>query len=85
MACGTPVIAMRCGSVPEVLEDGVSGFIVETEEQAVAAVRRLATLDRAKVRAAFDARFTARRMAEDYVQLYHRLIAQRQPRQLKLA
>jgi len=85
MACGTPVIAMRCGSVPEVLEDGVSGFIVETEAQAVAAVRRLPTLDRAKVRAAFDGRFTGRRMAEDYVRLYHRLAALRQPAQLKLA
>jgi glycosyltransferase involved in cell wall biosynthesis len=74
MACGTPVIAMRCGSVPEVLEEGISGFIVENEEQAVAAVHRLPKLSRAKVRKAFDDRFTARRMAEDYVQLYQHLV-----------
>lgn len=85
MACGTPVIAMRQGSVPEVIEDGVSGFIVDTEEEAVAAVHRLPELDRAKVRHAFDTRFTGRRMAENYVALYERLIALRQPMRLKLA
>jgi glycosyltransferase involved in cell wall biosynthesis len=85
MACGTPVVAMRLGSVPEVIEHGVSGFIVDSEEEAIAAVRRLPQLDRAKVRAAFDARFTGRRMAEDYVRLYERLIALRQPMRLKLA
>ncbi|WP_414637920.1 glycosyltransferase family 4 protein [Aliidongia sp.] len=85
MACGTPVVAMRQGSVPEVIEEGVSGFIVENEDEAIAAVRRLPELDRAKVRHAFDTRFTGRRMAEDYVRLYERLIAMRQPMQLKLA
>ncbi|HLZ65727.1 MAG TPA: glycosyltransferase family 4 protein [Aliidongia sp.] len=85
MACGTPVIAMRNGSVPEVIEEGVSGFIVETEAQAIAAVRRLPELDRKRVRQAFDHRFTGRRMAEDYVRLYEELIALRQPAQLKLA
>lgn len=73
MACGTPVIALRCGSVPEVIEHGVSGFIVENEDQAVAAVHQLPQLDRAGVRAAFDARFTAERMAADYVALYQGL------------
>ncbi|WP_242126370.1 glycosyltransferase family 4 protein [Sphingobium sp. Sx8-8] len=73
MACATPVVAFRCGSVPEVIEHGVSGFIVETEDEAVDAVRRLDDLDRCRVRAAFDARFTAERMAADYVQLYHGL------------
>ncbi|MFD2429437.1 glycosyltransferase family 4 protein [Sphingobium scionense] len=73
MACGTPVIAFRCGSVPEVIEHGVSGFIVATEDQAVAAVAALPHLDRARVRGAFDARFTAERMAVDYVALYRRL------------
>jgi len=85
MACGTPVIAMRRGSVPEVIEDGVTGFIVDTEEEAIAAVHRLPELDRDRVRRRFEARFTGRRMAEDYVRLYERLIAQRQPIRLKLA
>jgi glycosyltransferase involved in cell wall biosynthesis len=75
MACGTPVIAYRRGSVPEVIEDGQSGFIVDSEEEAITAVKRLPTLDRRKVRQAFDRRFTARRMAEDYVQHYRQLLA----------
>ncbi|NWK98886.1 glycosyl transferase [Sphingobium lactosutens] len=73
MACATPVIAFRCGSVPEVIEHGLSGFIVDSEDEAVAAVAALRHLDRARVRGAFDARFTARRMAADYVALYHGL------------
>ena len=76
MACGTPVIAFDDGSVPEVLEDSVTGFIVHNEEQAVDAVRRLGTLDRSRVRAEFERRFTARHMAQNYLQLYARLIAQ---------
>ena len=76
MACGTPVIAFRSGSVPEVIDDGVTGFIVESEEEAVEAVRnRLPKLDRRKVRAGFERRFTARRMAEDYVRHYQQLVA----------
>ncbi len=83
MACGTPVIAYNRGSVPEVLEDGVTGFLVEDEKGALAALRRLDRLDRAAVRRAFEARFTARRMAEDYLALYRRLIAaQSRPRLL---
>ena len=73
MACGTPVIAFRRGSVPEVMEDGVTGFIVDTDAEAAHAITRLGTLDRRRVRAAFEQRFTARRMAEDYVRLYNRL------------
>ena len=73
MACGTPVIAFRSGSVPEVIDDGVSGFIVNNEDEAVKAVDRLGELDRARVRATFDRRFTARRMAEDYVSVYEEL------------
>jgi glycosyltransferase involved in cell wall biosynthesis len=73
MACATPVIAFRCGSVPEVIEHGVSGFIVDSEDEAVAAVAALPHFDRAGVRAAFDARFTAQRMASDYVALYRGL------------
>ena len=72
MACGTPVIAFRRGSVAEVLEQGVSGFIVEPadEQGALDALRRLHSLDRREVRAAFERRFTARRMAEDYLRIY---------------
>ena len=73
MACGTPVIAFRAGSVPEVIDDGVSGFIVRDENEAVAATRRLHELDRATVRATFDRRWTGRRMAQDYVDLYEAL------------
>jgi glycosyltransferase involved in cell wall biosynthesis len=73
MACGTPVIAYRRGSVPEIIQDGVSGFIAETIEEAVAAVQRAADLDRAKVRAEFERRFTAERMARDYLGFYQQL------------
>src|ERR1700761_2841879 len=74
MACGTPVIAYRSGSVPEVVEDGVTGFIVENEEQAVRAVGDLGRLDRRKVRARFEERFTADRMARAYESAYRALI-----------
>ena len=74
MACGTPVIAYRSGSVPEVITDGVSGFIVDDIEGAVAAVRRLDELDRAGCRASFEARFTVDRMARDYLDVYDRVI-----------
>ena len=74
MACGTPVIAFNCGSVPEVMDDGVTGFIVNNVDEAVAAVAKVHTLDRKKVRATFDRRFVSRRMAEDYVNLYEELI-----------
>jgi glycosyltransferase involved in cell wall biosynthesis len=79
MACGTPVIAFRNGSVPEVIDDGVTGFIVDNEEQAVGAVKRLHQLDRGRIRQVFDECFTARRMAEDYLDIYRQLIAQHQP------
>jgi glycosyltransferase involved in cell wall biosynthesis len=70
MACGTPVVAWRSGSVPEVIDDGVTGFIVTNEDDAVAAIGRLHELDRITVRKTFDRCWTARRMAEDYVELY---------------
>ena len=73
MACGTPVIAFENGSVPEVLEDGVTGFIVHSENQAVEAVQRLGTLDRARIRREFARRFTAQHMAQNYLKLYARL------------
>lgn len=74
MACGTPVIAFRSGSVPEVIEDGVTGFIVDSEEEAIQAVKHVTTLNRRKVRHAFEKRFTARRMAHDYVRYYQHLV-----------
>jgi glycosyltransferase involved in cell wall biosynthesis len=73
MACGTPVIAFNCGSVPEVMDHGVTGFIVNSIDEAAAAVGKVHTLDRARVRATFDRRFTARRMAEDYLDVYEEL------------
>jgi glycosyltransferase involved in cell wall biosynthesis len=75
MACGTPVIAFRSGSVPEVVEDGVSGFVVETVDQAAGVVAMAASLDRANVRTAFENRFTIERVAHDYLQMYHQLVA----------
>ncbi len=80
MACGTPVIAFNRGSVPEIVEDGLTGFIVEDETGAVAAVRRLGSLPRARVRQRFEERFTARRMAEDYLRIYRSLGAAERPR-----
>jgi len=73
MACGTPVIAFNRGSVPEVVDDGISGFIVEDELGAIGAVQRLAEIERTGVRRRFDERFTARRMAQDYLALYRSL------------
>jgi len=75
MACGTPVIAYRSGSVPEVIDHGVSGFIVDDIDGAVDAVGRLDELDRGAVRATFERRFSVERMARDYVAVYEQLIA----------
>ena len=75
MACGTPVIAWNRGSVPEIVEEGVTGFVVSTEAEAVAALARVDQLDRAAVRRRFEDRFTAERMARDYLALYRRLLA----------
>jgi glycosyltransferase involved in cell wall biosynthesis len=70
MACGTPVVAFNRGSVPEIIEEGLTGFIVESETEAVAAIGRLDRLSRTRVRDRFDQRFTARRMANDYLDVY---------------
>ncbi|HEX2885207.1 glycosyltransferase family 4 protein [Vineibacter terrae] len=70
MACGAPVIAFNRGSVPEIIDDGVTGFVVEDEVGAVAAVQRLPKLSRTGIRRQFERRFTARRMAEDYLHVY---------------
>jgi len=74
MACGTPVLAFRCGSVPEIVDEGVSGVIVETIEEAIAAVPRLLAMDRRAVRKQFELRFSSARMASDYVHLYRRML-----------
>jgi glycosyltransferase involved in cell wall biosynthesis len=74
MACGTPVIAHRRGSVPEIIEHGVSGFIVNSLDEAVAAAAAVDDLDRAAVRRCFDMRFTAEVMARSYLKLYERLV-----------
>ncbi|MDR3469399.1 MAG: glycosyltransferase family 4 protein [Xanthobacteraceae bacterium] len=80
MACGTPVIAYNRGSVAEIIDEGLTGFIVEDEISAVAAVGRLSGLDRTAVRAQFAARFTARRMALDYLAAYRGLMRAAEPR-----
>jgi glycosyltransferase involved in cell wall biosynthesis len=78
MACGTPVIAYRGGAVPEIMEQGHTGFIVHGVEDAVEAVRDVAQLSRKRCREVFEERFTATRMAHDYVQQFERLIASNQ-------
>jgi len=75
MACGTPVLAFRCGSVPEVIDHGVTGYIVDTIDEAVAVVGNLLRLDRMAVRRRFEERFTAERMTRAYVETYRRLIS----------
>jgi glycosyltransferase involved in cell wall biosynthesis len=75
MACGTPVIAFGMGSVPEVIDDGVTGYIVDGVEDAVGAVEQVATLDRHLIRRVFEERFSARRMCHDYVSVYQKIRA----------
>jgi glycosyltransferase involved in cell wall biosynthesis len=79
LACGTPVIAYGHGSVPELIDDGVTGFIVHDQEQAIAAARAVHRLDRATCRATFERRFCSRVMAQQYLSLYHRLAQARVP------
>jgi glycosyltransferase involved in cell wall biosynthesis len=83
MACGTPVIAYRGGAVPEIMEECHTGFIVEELEDAVEAVRRVPELSRKRCREVFEQRFTATRMANDYVQVYERLINRKQDKPLE--
>jgi glycosyltransferase involved in cell wall biosynthesis len=80
MACGTPVIAYNRGSVPEIVDEGLTGFIVEDEISAVSAVGRLSQLSRAAIRQQFERRFTARRMALDYLAAYRSLTEAAAPR-----
>jgi glycosyltransferase involved in cell wall biosynthesis len=76
MACGAPVIAFNRGSVPEVIEDGVSGFIVENVDEAVAALNRLNALSRRTVRACFDLRYSSAVMAAQYVNIYKKMLSE---------
>ena len=77
MACGTPVIAFPFGSMPELIEPGVNGALVESIEQAVAAVEALPALDRTLCRRSFEERFTTARMARDYIGVYEALAKER--------
>jgi glycosyltransferase involved in cell wall biosynthesis len=79
MACGTPVIAFPCGSVPEVIDHGVSGLLVDSVKEAAAAVPVAAAMDRARVRATFEDRFTIERVAADYLQVYLSLCGRGRP------
>ena len=74
LACGTPVLAFRCGSVPEVITDGVTGFIVDDIEEAVKCVKKLGRVSRVKCRQEFETRFTDRRMAHDYIEVYEKVL-----------
>ncbi len=80
MACGTPVIAYNRGSVPEIIDEGLTGFVVEDETSAVASVGKLEGLDRTAIRKQFEKRFTARRMALDYLSAYRSLMEAAKPR-----
>jgi glycosyltransferase involved in cell wall biosynthesis len=77
MACGTPTIAFGNGSVPEIIEDGISGFIVDSVDAAVQAVEGVAFIDRRQCRAAFERRFTSQRMAHDYLKIYNQIMEHR--------
>jgi glycosyltransferase involved in cell wall biosynthesis len=79
LSCGTPVVAFRGGSVDEVIEDGVSGFVVESVDQAVEALGRLGELDRERCRNVFESRFTVKRMVADYMKVYRQLQRSRDP------
>lgn len=74
MACGTPALAFRCGSVPEVIDEGVTGIIVDDIDEGIRALPRVIALDRRAVRRRFEERFSATRMAKDYLSLYHSLL-----------
>jgi glycosyltransferase involved in cell wall biosynthesis len=78
MACGTPVIARPCGSVPELIEDGRTGFIADTVDELVEAVKRIDTIDRAECRRVVEQRFSVPRMVDDYEALYRRAVSARQ-------
>jgi glycosyltransferase involved in cell wall biosynthesis len=76
MACGCPVIAFRISSVAEIIEDGVTGFVVDNEEEAIEALQKIGSLDRKRIRQRFEARFTSTTMAKKYLDVYERVIQQ---------
>jgi glycosyltransferase involved in cell wall biosynthesis len=80
LACGTPIISRRRGSVPEVIDDGVTGFICDHERAMIDAVGTLDRIDRGQCRRVFERRFSATRMAETYVRIYETVIAERAQR-----
>jgi glycosyltransferase involved in cell wall biosynthesis len=73
MACGTPVVAWNCGSVPEILRDGITGRVVGSEDEAIKAVEPVAALDRHRIRLEFQSRFSSTAMASNYLRVYRRL------------
>ena len=77
MACGTPVIAWPCGAVPEIIDEGVTGRLVDSQVEAVAAVAEVAAYDRARIRETFERRFSSQAMARNYLALYERLLPRR--------
>ena len=79
MACGTPVIAFPCGSVPEIMDDYITGFVVADVDSAVKAVEQLSSLDRRRCRQVFEYKFSSSRMAQDYLAIYKKLIEERTP------
>jgi glycosyltransferase involved in cell wall biosynthesis len=79
MACGTPVVGFARGSVPELIEEGVTGFVVDSVDEAVAALAKVQKLDRKRCRQTFEKRFSVTRMTEDYLEIYRRAIAARRP------
>jgi glycosyltransferase involved in cell wall biosynthesis len=83
LACGLPVIAYPRGSVPEIIADGVTGFLVHNVTEAVQAIQKISTIDRRVCRAEFEERFTSKRMAQDYLAIYERIVA-REPKPLAL-
>ena len=80
LACGTPVLAYRCGSIPEIIEDGVTGFICDNLEEMVASIDRLPLIRRQRCRDSFTTRFTVERMVHDYLAVYQRMATTVQPR-----
>ena len=80
LACGTPVLAYRRGSIPEIIDDGITGFICENLNEMVSALDRLSRIERQQCREAFETRFTVTRMATDYVELYEKIVVQQQKR-----
>ena len=79
MACGTPVIAFGHGSVPEIIDHGVTGFIVQNQEQAIAAANNISRIDRRRCRQVFEQRFAAPVMARRYIDVYRELVEERIP------